>query len=700
MRKMMKKWKGMLLILSLLVFCLSATAFAEETGSDTTGNPAVDGEEAIDLSENGYVIEFTEEDFSCIYTGEEIRPSFKVFKVEKILNEDGSEVEERTELSEECYTVAYENNINVSEVTTESFASVNVTGIEEKGYCGTISADFIITPKSLESAKLTLSATKYTYDGNAKMPAVTLTLDGVTLENGVDYDVTYSNNCEVGTATAIVDGKGNYEGSLETTYKIVVGKPSVTTTPYYNKIKISWSKVTGASGYDVLRSTTKNKGYKTIKTITSGSTTSYTDTGVTFNKTYYYVIHAYRMVNGKKVYADFSAQKAQKVQPATPTISSVSKSSATALKVTWGKIGGASGYVLYRSTSEKGTYSKVATITSGKTVTYTDKKRSCGKTYYYKVRAYRTVKGKKYYGSYSAVKSGYTTPGKVSWNAVSTSYNSTSITLKWKKVSEATGYSIYRSTSKNGTYEKVKVITKNSTLSWKDTGLEKDTTYYYKIRAYKNMGKYPVYGAYSSIFTKSKAGWRYVNGYKLYYDSNGKLVKDVSSIIGKQSSYVIKINKKMNTVTVYAKDGSNGYIIPVKAFICSTGSATPLGTFYTPQKLRWHTLDGPSYGQWCTRITGHILFHSVWYYKQSNTTLSVAQYNKLGTTASHGCVRLTAGDAKWIYDNCKLKTKVVIYNSSSAGPLGKPSAYKLPSWHTWDPTDPNVKSKCKAKGCH
>lgn len=175
----------------------------------------------------------------------------------------------------------------------------------------------------------------------------------------------------------------------------------------------------------------------------------------------------------------------------------------------------------------------------------------------------------------------------------------------------------------------------------------------------------------------------------------------MSNIIGKQSSYVIKVNKQQNCVTVYAKDGSNGYIIPVKAMICSTGYSTPTGTFYTPAKYRWHTLMGPSYGQWCTRIYKSFLFHSVFYNGyNNNNALSVSAYNKLGITASHGCVRLTAGDAKWIYDNCKLSTKVIIYNSSTSGPLGKPSAYKLPYWHTWDPTDPNMKSKCKSRGCH
>ena len=152
--------------------------------------------------------------------------------------------------------------------------------------------------------------------------------------------------------------------------------------------------------------------------------------------------------------------------------------------------------------------------------------------------------------------------------------------------------------------------------------------------------------------------------------------------------YYIKVNKGTNVVTVYKSDDS-----PYKAFVCSTGSATPVGTFYTSQKLRWHTLMGPSYGQYCTRIVNGILFHSVWYYNNyDKASQSTVQYNNLGTTASHGCVRLTVADCKWIYDNCTLGTKVIIFNGgSSDDPLGKPEAVKVStaSRMGWDPTDPD-----------
>lgn len=188
---------------------------------------------------------------------------------------------------------------------------------------------------------------------------------------------------------------------------------------------------------------------------------------------------------------------------------------------------------------------------------------------------------------------------------------------------------------------------------------------------------------------------------KLYYDKNGNLLQDVTGKYTGSRTYEIYINKTKNMVTVYTKDGD--YYVPVKCFVCSTGgSNTPNGTYYTPAKYRWHELMGPCWGQWCTRITTNgVLFHSVFYNSyNNNNALSVSAYNKLGTTASHGCVRLTAGDAKWIYDNCALKTKVVIYSSSGYEPLTKPSAYKLSSSHTWDPTDPNMYYKCQQRGCH
>lgn len=207
-----------------------------------------------------------------------------------------------------------------------------------------------------------------------------------------------------------------------------------------------------------------------------------------------------------------------------------------------------------------------------------------------------------------------------------------------------------------------------------------------QIRIVKKGAAAP--GSTARAFVKSKTGWFYENGYKYYYKS-GVRQTDIRGVIGRQSSYLIKINKQMSCVTVYAKDGNKGYIIPVVAFACSPGAGTPIGTFRTSDKYRWHALFGAQ-GQWCTRITGHILFHSLPYTSFNNRTMMPNQYNRLGTWASSGCIRLRAIDAKWIYDNCTSGTTVTIYNSSAAGPLGKPVYAKIPAYQNWDPTDPTI----------
>lgn len=178
------------------------------------------------------------------------------------------------------------------------------------------------------------------------------------------------------------------------------------------------------------------------------------------------------------------------------------------------------------------------------------------------------------------------------------------------------------------------------------------------------------------------------NGFKVCKDANGTLYEDAQGLLGMKSSYVLRVNKSTNVVTVLAANGTGDYNIAYKRFVCSTGNGTPYGTYYTPVKYRWRYLVGPSYGQYCTRIVNGILFHSLPYDKQNPNTLQTSEFNKLGTTCSHGCVRLMCRDAKWIYDNCGLGTRVDIV--SGADPLSKPSAPKIPANQRWDPTDPNI----------
>lgn len=195
---------------------------------------------------------------------------------------------------------------------------------------------------------------------------------------------------------------------------------------------------------------------------------------------------------------------------------------------------------------------------------------------------------------------------------------------------------------------------------------------------------------------KKIKGWHYINGYKYYFTKgNGSLDEDVADRIGKKSSYYITVNRKNCVVTIFAPNKNGDYVIPVKAMTCSVGKAstqTPTGTYNTSAKYRWAELMGPSYGQYCTRIVGGVLFHSVAGYNKTSYNLSASDYNKLGQPASHGCVRLCVRDAKWIYDNCKIGTTVKIMDSS-IDIFSKPKTIKIKSSQHYDPTDPNVKKK-------
>jgi hypothetical protein len=128
--------------------------------------------------------------------------------------------------------------------------------------------------------------------------------------------------------------------------------------------------------------------------------------------------------------------------------------------------------------------------------------------------------------------------------------------------------------------------------------------------------------------------------------------------------------------------------------VCSTGTSTPrAGEKYaiTTYRKTWNGLKGNVYGQYAVQIVGNILFHSVPYTAKNNSYLEYWEYDKLGTKASLGCIRLTVADAKWIYDYVPAGTWVEFYSDEiNPGPLGKPTAKVISDnelCRNWDPTD-------------
>lgn len=167
-----------------------------------------------------------------------------------------------------------------------------------------------------------------------------------------------------------------------------------------SSIKVSWNNV-GAGKYYVYRSTNPNSGFSHVKTVTG---TTWTNTGRSFNKAYYYkVVPKGTSADGKRIDGAASGVVGAKAICGTPSLKVTAKGKKKA-KVSWGKATNASGYKIYRATSANGKYKCIKTIKSSKKGSRTIKKLKSKQTYYYKVRAYIKKNGKKYYGSYSAVK--------------------------------------------------------------------------------------------------------------------------------------------------------------------------------------------------------------------------------------------------------------------------------------------------------
>ena len=171
----------------------------------------------------------------------------------------------------------------------------------------------------------------------------------------------------------------------------------------YKTIQVSWTGTDYADSYNVYRKT----GSGNWKKIASGITgVSYKDTKAVTGITYSYTVRAVSYTWGKAVLSNYDRSGVRgKAKLTAVSLTSVKNEGKNTVKVSWKKVTGANGYRVYRSTSKNGEYTSAGFIKKGSTVTFKDKKVSEGKTYYYKIRAYRIVNGKRVYGPYSAVKS-------------------------------------------------------------------------------------------------------------------------------------------------------------------------------------------------------------------------------------------------------------------------------------------------------
>ena len=134
--------------------------------------------------------------------------------------------------------------------------------------------------------------------------------------------------------------------------------------------------------------------------------------------------------------------------------------------------------------------------------------------------------------------------------------------------------------------------------------------------------------------------------------------------------YFVEVDITNQAVTVYSKDANGKYTNLVRQMTCTTGTPAKsgLGTWtMNGDKYRWGWFEKfKVWAQYCSRIHGSILFHSVLFGKADPNTLRIGSYNGLGyEPTSAGCIRLTVGDAQWIYNNCPAGTQVKICQKAS-----------------------------------
>ena len=318
--------------------------------------------------------EITLSDTALTYTGEAQVPEVTVTYGEETLTE-GTD-----------YELSYDE-----EAVDAGIYEITVSGTGS--YTGSATLSYTIEPKSIAGAEVTLSKTSYTYSGSANKPTVkSITLDGVTLTAGTDYSTTlkYSNNTSAGTGTVKVTGTGNYTGTASATFTIKKESYSSGT------VTLSYTSTTYSGS-------AKKPTVKSVKVILNGSTktlTKNTDYTVSYknNKA---IGKASVVITLKGNYSG-TITKTFTIKPKKVSISSAKSSAKKKITVKWKKSSGSVKYqIAYRKKgSSTWKYKTVSSTTYKKTLTGL----TSGKYYYVKVRAYKKVSGKTYYGSWSSTK--------------------------------------------------------------------------------------------------------------------------------------------------------------------------------------------------------------------------------------------------------------------------------------------------------
>lgn len=377
-------------------------------------------------------------------------------------------------------------------------------------------------------------------------------------------------------AVAVVNGKNVASADSGTKSLFTTpAAPGVSINRVNGKPQLKWSAVTGAAKYWIYRST-DGVNFKYYDSTTG---TSYTNCIAASGTEYYYKVKAAAVVNGKNIASDFSNTKSLFTTPAAPSVSITTSKGKP--KLTWKAVKGADKYYIYRSTDGKNFKYYNETDEAG----YTNYSTNIGTTYYYKVRAVKTIDGNDHKSDFSAVRSIQCRPAAVNLS-ISRSYGKPKLT--WDAVADADKYWIYRSTDgKNFKY--YDTTTKTSYIN---SGAAFNTIYCYKVKAVKVVnGRNVVSGSGSAKSVITALAKPSVS----ITTSDGKPYISWDAVDGATGYYVFRSTDGKNysvlgytTRTNYTNTASNAgttYYYKVKADNSNTKTAICANSDKTAEKL-------------------------------------------------------------------------------------------------------------------
>lgn len=257
-----------------------------------------------------------------------------------------------------------------------------------------------------------------------------------------------------------------------------------------SSVSLKWDKNANASGYEIEQY--KGGKWTQIAKINNSSTVSYNVSGLAADTTYTFRMRAYKTLSSGTAYSDY-VRLAAKTQLTNTDKFVGTAISPTAVKLDWNRNDKVTGYIIEQY--KGGKWTQIAVTKNNTTLTFTVKGLADATPYSFRIKTYKNADGKTNYSGYTTVKA--ETPPAAVKNARVTSTTATWITLEWERNANVTGYAIEQ--YKGGKWTQIAVTKNNTTLKFIVKGLNPDTKYSFRIRAYKTNGTKTTYGGYVSM---------------------------------------------------------------------------------------------------------------------------------------------------------------------------------------------------------